>query len=41
MKRFPFALIYEAEPDVIQIVAIADLRRDPKRWLDRLTPSDP
>lgn len=32
VHRFPFALFYHATAEEIQIVAIADLRRDPQRW---------
>lgn len=32
VHRFPFALFYHAGAEEIQIVAVADLRRDPGRW---------
>lgn len=28
-KRFPFAIYYELEDDVVYVYAILDLRRDP------------
>ena len=34
VHRFPFALYYDFMHDEIQIVAVADLRRDPQRWED-------
>ena len=30
--RFPFGLIYQIRPEEILILAVMDLRRDPKRW---------
>lgn len=30
--RFPFGLIYQIRPGEILILAVMDLRRDPKRW---------
>lgn len=32
VHRFPFALLYHIAGEDIQIVAVADLRRDPARW---------
>ena len=32
VHRFPFAVFYHADAEEIQIVAVADLRRDPERW---------
>jgi plasmid stabilization system protein ParE len=32
--RFPFGLIYQIRQDEILVVAVMDLRRDPKRWVD-------
>ena len=32
IHRFPFALFYHATAEVIQILAVADLRRDPTQW---------
>ncbi len=34
VHRFPFGLYYHTTGDEIQIVAVADLRRDPNRWED-------
>lgn len=33
-KRFPFAIYYEVEEDVVSVYAILDLRRDPL-WLSK------
>ncbi len=30
--RFPYGLFYQVRSDEILIVAVMDLRRDPKRW---------
>lgn len=30
--RFPYGLFYQVRPAEILIVAVMDLRRDPKRW---------
>lgn len=32
VHRFPFALLYDATAEEIQIISVADLRRDPQRW---------
>jgi len=34
--RFPFGLHYQIRPDEILVIAVMDLRRDPKRWKDLL-----
>ena len=31
-RRFPYGLFYQIRSDEILIVAVMDLRRDPKRW---------
>jgi plasmid stabilization system protein ParE len=31
-NRFPYGLFYQIRQDEILIVAVMDLRRDPKRW---------
>jgi len=36
LDRFPFAIAYAVEHDVIRIVAVAHLRRKSKYWLVRL-----
>jgi plasmid stabilization system protein ParE len=36
LRRFPFSLIYAAEPDAILVVAIAHQRRRPGYWQDRI-----
>jgi toxin ParE1/3/4 len=37
IHRFPFALLYKYKRDQIQIIAVADQRREPGYWKDRLT----
>ena len=32
VKHFPFGLLYQVRADEILILAVMDLRRDPKRW---------
>jgi plasmid stabilization system protein ParE len=36
VHRFPFALLYHVSSEDIQIVAVADLRRDPAHWEELL-----
>lgn len=36
LRRFPYALLYTVEKDVIIITAVMDLRRHPDTWKDRL-----
>jgi plasmid stabilization system protein ParE len=36
LSRFPYALIYQIRRDLILIVAVAHLRRDPNYWKGRL-----
>jgi toxin ParE1/3/4 len=36
MQRFPFAVIYLEDPDLVTIVAIAHCRRKPGYWKDRV-----
>ncbi len=33
---FPYGILYEEKPDVIRIVAVMPLHRDPDYWLHRL-----
>ena len=35
VNRFPFGIIYQVKPEVLYIIAVADLRRRPGYWLDR------
>jgi plasmid stabilization system protein ParE len=35
LRRFPYAVIYEAADDEIKILAVAHNRRRPNYWLDR------
>ena len=30
MKRFPFAVYYEKEQDLVEVIAVLDMRRNPK-----------
>jgi plasmid stabilization system protein ParE len=36
VRRFPFGILYQVEPDRIYILAIAHGRRKPNYWRDRL-----
>jgi toxin ParE2 len=36
LRRFPYALIYQVEPDRMLVVAVMHLRRDPVYWRSRL-----
>ncbi len=36
LNRFPFGLIYGKDQDVLVIVAVAHLHREPQYWLDRV-----
>jgi len=38
MSRFPYGLLYQLRPDVILIVAVMHLHRDPESWKKRLSP---
>ncbi|MBM4048013.1 MAG: type II toxin-antitoxin system RelE/ParE family toxin [Planctomycetes bacterium] len=35
-NRFPYGVLYQVREDHVLVVAIMDLRRDPKRWEERL-----
>lgn len=37
VHRFPFGVIYRNKIGVVQVLAIADLRRKPGYWKDRLS----
>ncbi|MBM3860536.1 MAG: type II toxin-antitoxin system RelE/ParE family toxin [Verrucomicrobia bacterium] len=37
LKRFPYAIFYRLTVEHIRILAIADLRREPGYWRERLT----
>ncbi len=34
--RFPFGVLYQVRPECILVGAIMHLKRDPKRWQDRV-----
>jgi plasmid stabilization system protein ParE len=36
VRRFPFAVFYEAAVDEIQVIAVFHSRRDPERWKARV-----
>lgn len=36
VHRFPFGVIYHVHPSSLYIIAVADLRRKPNYWIDRL-----
>jgi plasmid stabilization system protein ParE len=36
LSRFPYGLVYGRETDLIVIVAVAHLHREPRYWMDRL-----
>jgi plasmid stabilization system protein ParE len=35
VRRFPYVIVYRVEPELVQIVAIADARREPDYWRHR------
>src|SRR5574341_869742 len=35
VRRFPYAVFYVLEPDVIAVTAVMHGRRDPRRWEER------
>lgn len=35
LKRFPYAVIYRAEPEIVRIVAVAHQSRNPTYWIGR------
>ncbi len=37
LHKFPYGIIYVVEQDVIVILALMHLRRNPDYWIDRLT----
>lgn len=41
IRRFSYRLIYIEEPDLILILAIAHLHRQPDYWIDRLPKTHP
>jgi len=36
VNRFPFGIIYQLKSDMVRIVAVADLRRRPDYWFNRV-----
>jgi hypothetical protein len=37
VKRFPFGIIYQTKSDALYVIAVANLRRRPGYWQDRLS----
>lgn len=40
VRRFPYGIVYVQENDLILILAIAHLHREPDYWIDRLPDGD-
>jgi len=38
LNRFPYGVLYQLRGEVALVVAIMHLKRDPKRWAERLKP---
>ncbi|MDP2990846.1 MAG: type II toxin-antitoxin system RelE/ParE family toxin [Kiritimatiellota bacterium] len=36
VNRFPFGVIFQIKPDILRIVAVANLHRRPRYWKDRI-----
>ena len=36
LSRLPFAIIYDVQPEMITVIAVAHHSRDPEYWLDRV-----
>jgi plasmid stabilization system protein ParE len=36
VKRFPYSVIYLAEPEHVEVLAVFHSARDPRRWRERL-----
>ena len=36
VSRFPFGIIYQVKSDYVRIIAVADLRRRPNYWRNRV-----
>ena len=36
VNRFPYGVVFQIEKDLIRIIAVANLRRKPEYWKDRL-----
>ena len=40
LGRFPYAVYYHAQVDVIEVIACLHTRRSPSRWRNRVTPEE-
>lgn len=36
VKRFPYSIIYQIKPDIILVVAVMHMHRDPESWRSRV-----
>lgn len=36
LRRFPYALLYLAEPEHVEVIAVFHAARDPKQWAQRV-----
>jgi len=36
VSRFPYGVLYQARQDLVLVAAIMHLKRDPKRWQERI-----
>lgn len=36
LSRFPFAIIYDVQPEMLTVIAVAHHSRDPDYWLERV-----
>ena len=37
LRRFPYAVFYVVRPDIIEVLACFHVRRDPRRWIERIS----
>ena len=35
VNRFPYGIVYQVKPDILRVIAIANLRRRPGYWKER------
>jgi plasmid stabilization system protein ParE len=41
IHRFPYAVLYEDQPEEIVVIAVMHLRRHPAYWIDRTPGAEP